>query len=244
MELYIKLIQFAKKSDHKDIRQLYKAVFGEGLYGLFRQTEENKGLKIHETDRENELLDRLLAELSHENLAHKIGFPMDEARLSYLTDKVTVKDGHEFDETVTAFYAHIYRYLESPTGHLSRSALSTKAIEVVEEAFEHKGGYTAALAEAKYGVNGGVRLVFDTMTEHLKKEKKGKYILMIFKVMVDSLDWDLKMRLMKVFLDRIRPVLPADLKDIPADQVAKHWEEIIRCYADSLDKVSDLLKRL
>jgi len=49
---------------------------------------------------------------------------------------------------------------------------------------------------------------------------------------------------MKVFLERIRPALPADFRDIPADQVAKHWEEIIRFYADSLDKVSDLLKRL
>jgi len=244
MDLYIKLTQFAKKNDHEDIRQLYKAIFGEGIGGFFHRMDENKSLKTNEGSLENELLEKLLAELSEENLANKIGFALDEARVSYVTDKVTVKDGHEFNETITAFYAHIYRHLESPTGHLSRSALSTKAIGVVEEAFEHKGGYTAALAEAKYGVNGGVRLIFDTMTEHLKKEKKGKYISMIFKVMIDPLEWDMKVRLMTVFMGLIGSVLPADLKDIPADQVAKHWEEIIRCYADSLDKVSDLLKRL
>ena len=189
MELYIKLTQYIIKNDHKDLQQLHKAVFGEGIDGPFRQMDENKGLKTHEGGLENELLESLLAELSEENLARKIGFPLDEARLSYVMDKVTVKDGYEFNETITAFYAHIYRYLESPKGHLKKSALSTEAIDTVENAFGPKGGYTAALAEAKYGINGGMRLVFDTMTEHLKKEQKRKYIPMIFKVMVDPLDW-------------------------------------------------------
>ena len=56
------------------------------------------------------MLEWLLAELSEKNLADKIGLPLDEARLSYVMDKVTVKDGYEFNETITAFYAHIYRY--------------------------------------------------------------------------------------------------------------------------------------
>lgn len=244
VELYIKLTQYVKKSDYEDVQQLHKAVFGEGFGGLFQQMDKNRGIKTPEGGIENELLERLLAELSEENLANKIGLPLDEARLSYAMDKVTVKDSYEFNEAITAFYAHVFRHTSSYIGHLKSSALFTEANDIVEKAFERKGGYDAALAEAKHGINGGMRLVFDAMTEHLKQKQKGKYIPMVFKVIIDPLDWDMKIRLMEVFLGHVGPILPANLRDMPKDQLAKHWEEIIRCYADSLDKVSDLLKRL
>ena len=155
-----------------------------------------------------------------------------------------VKNGFEFNEAITAFYAHMFRYTGSPAGHLNRAALSTEAVDLVEKAFERRGGYKAALAEGKYGINGGMRLVLDTMTEHLKLQEKGKYIVRVFKDAMDPLDWDAKVRLMEVFRKRIGPELPAELRDLPAKQLASSWEEIIQCYAESMDKVSELMKRL
>ena len=138
----------------------------------------------------------------------------------------------------------MFRYTGSPAGHLNRAALSTEAVDLVEKAFERRGGYKAALAEGKYGINGGMRLVLDTMTEHLKLQEKGKYIVRVFKDAMDPLDWDAKVRLMEVFRKRIGPELPSELRDLPAKQLASSWEEIIQCYAESMDKVSELMKRL
>jgi hypothetical protein len=244
MDSCIKLTQHAKASDHEDVRQLYKAAFGEGLGEISRPVDETRVLKSFEGDRESELFERLLAEISKENLSERVGKGLDDARGSYNLYTVRVKDGFEFNEAITAFYAHMFRHTGSPAGNLDRAALSTEAIDLVEKAFERRGGYKAAVAEGKYGINGGMRLVFDSMTEHLKLQEKGKYIVRVFKDAMDPLDWDAKVRLMEVFRERIGPELSAELRELPAEQLASHWEEIIQCYAESMDKVSELMKRL
>jgi hypothetical protein len=244
MELCIKLTQHANKNDYDDIRQLHKAAFGEGWHALPFSVDKTKTVRSHEGDWESELIERLLAELSEENLAEKVGQRLDEARGSYIMDTVTVKNGFEFNDAITSFYAHMFRRTASPTGHLKRSALSEEAIDLVEKAFERKGGYKGALSEGKYGTNGGLRLVFDAMTESLKQEGKGKYIARVFKETSDPFDWDAKVRLMEIFMARIGPELPADLRALPPKKLASHWETIIGHYAESKAKVIDLLKRL
>lgn len=244
MDSCINLSQHAKKVDLDDVRQLHKAAFGEGFSSLPYSVDEAEKFSSHKGNRENDLIERLLVELSEENLAEKVGLPLDEARLSYVTETVTVRDGFEFNDTITAFYAHMFRHTASPVGHAKRSALSEEAIDLVEKAFERKGGYKGALSEGKFGTNGGMRLVFDAMTEHLKQEGKGKYITRVFKETIDSLDRDAQVRLMKVFMDGIGPDLPADLRHLPAEKLASHWETIIRHYVELKAKVLDLLKRL
>jgi len=243
-EFCIKLTQHANKNDIEDVRKLYKALFGEVVGGQPIVLSETGLTESHESDTENELFERLLAELSEESLTQKIGQPFDNARGSYATDSVTVKDGFEFNDAITSFYGHIFRHIGSPEGSLKRSALSSEAIELVRAAFARKGGYNAALAEGKHGINGGMRLVFDAMTEHLKQEKKKKYSNMLFKVSIDPLDQDAKIKLMKVFMERIGPQLPVDMRGKSPEQLSFHWEEVIHTYSESLDRVSGLLKIL
>jgi len=127
---------------------------------------------------------------------------------------------------------------------MEKSGLTSEAIDLVERAFERKGGYRSALSEGKNGINGGMRLVFDAMTESLKLKRKEDYIRMVFKITMDALDWDSKVRLMKVFMKRIGAELPADLRDLPPDRLESHWEEILRVSVESLSKVKNLLRRL
>jgi len=244
MDSCINLSQHAKKVDLDDVRQLHKAAFGEGFVSLPYSVDKTEKVSSHNMKRGNDRLERVLAELSEENLAEKVGLRLDEARLSYVTKTVTVRDGFEFNDAITAFYAHMFRHTSSPGGHAKRDALSADAIKLVEKAFEKKGGYKAALSEGKNGTNGGMRLVFDVMTEYLKQEEKGEYITMVFKVTIDPFDWDAKVRFMEAFMERIGPELPADLRDLPAKKLADNWETIIRHYVELKAKVSDLLKRL
>ena len=244
MELYITLIQNAKTSDHKDVHQLYKAAFDKGFSDLRPPLDKPVETQARKGEKESEIFERILSEIGEENLAEKIGQPIDEARLSYVTDSVTVKDGFEFNDAIGAFYTHIFRHTGSPAGHMNRAALSAEAIDLVNKTFEHKGGYKAALSEGKHGTNGGMRLVFDTMTQYLKQEEKEKYIARVFKDTIDPLDWDGKVSLMEEFMDRIGPELPADLRGLPAKKLASHWETILQHYAESMDKVSEFLKRL
>ena len=244
MELCIKLSQHAKKPDMDDVWQLHKAAFGEGPSRLPYPVDKTEKIPSLKGRRENEMFEWLLSELSEENLAEKFGFPLDEARLRYATDAVTVRDAFEFNDAITAFYAHLFRHTASPFGHAKRNVLLEDAIELVEKAFKHKGGYKGALSEGKFGAHGGMRLVFDAMTEQEKQDRKAKYITAVFKETIDSFDGDAQVRLMRAFMDRIGPGLPADLRDLPAEKLAPHWETIIRHYIELKEKVSDLLKRL
>jgi hypothetical protein len=244
MDSCINLSQHAKKPDMDDVWQLQKAAFGEGLSRLSYPADKTKKAPSHKGSNENETVEWLLSELSEENLAEKFGVSLDEARLRYATNTVTVRDSFEFNDAITAFYAHLFRHTASPLGHAKRNVLLEDAIDQVEKAFKHKGGYKGALSEGKFGAHGGMRLVFDAMTEQEKQDRKAKYINAVFKETIDSFDGDAQVRLMRAFMDRIGPGLPADLRDLPEEKVAPHWETIIRHYIKLKDKVSDLLKRL
>jgi len=103
---------------------------------------------------EEEILERILSEISEESLAEKFGIPLDSARLCYLPESVTVKDGFEFNEAITAFYAHLLRHTGSPTGQMKKDAVSAEALDLIERAFERKGGYKSALSEGVHGIHG------------------------------------------------------------------------------------------
>jgi hypothetical protein len=81
------------------------------------------------------------------------------------------------------------------------------------------------------------------MTEFLKQEERKKYINMVFKEAIDSTDWDLKIKLAEILKKLVGPNLPAELRELPADQLAKNLEQIVVYYSESMDKVSTLLKR-
>ena len=61
---------------------------------------------------------------------------------------------------------------------------------------------------------------------------------------MDPRDWDAKVKLMEVFMEGIGKELPADLQELPAKQLAGHWETIIEHYGRLKAEISDLLKRL
>ena len=244
MELCIKLSQHAQKDDYDDVRQLHKAAFGQGLGAMPYSVEKTGTVTSLKGGLEKDLIERILEEISRENIAEKVERRLDQARGAYASEVVTVKDGFEFNDAITAFHAHMLRHTASPAGRMKRDDVSGEAIVLVENAFERKGGYKGALSEGHFAINGGMRRVFDKMTDYLKEEKRRNYILMVYKVLIDSRDWDTQVRLMEAFLERIGPTLPPEVREKPADQLALHWEEILLCYAESIDKVSELLKRL
>ena len=243
MESFIQLGQCVNKIDHEDFKHLHRANFGNGFDVAPTRVDKTEKALPTEDGEEGNLLGWLLDEISEEKLVQKIFLPIDQGRASYIMDRVTVKEGFEFNESIAAFYAHMFQHKGSLTGEINKDAVAAEAIDVVEKAFERKGGFEAALAEGKSGINGGLRLVFDTMTEHLKEEQKYKFINKTFKDVIEPLDWDSKVRLMEAFLEHFGPNLPPDLRDLPAEKLASNWELLIKYYVELKDKVIDLIKR-
>jgi hypothetical protein len=90
------------------------------------------------------------------------------------------------------------------------------------------GGYNAALAEAKTGTKGGLRHIFDVMTESEKSVKMEKYKSMVLKEAIDSLDWEAKVKLSVYIKNQYGRYMPDSFRIMEPEQLTHRLEETIR----------------
>jgi hypothetical protein len=240
----IQLSQFAKESDHEDVRLLFRAGFGEkiphtGTVGNRIAPSEGTG-----TDHDKGTLQSILSEISSETLTHAVGLPIDTARAVYIMDSVTVNSYEEFNETIASFYLHLIRHLRKLAEPVDLEAAGAEAFALLERTFSKKGGLQAALAEARSGLQGGLRFVFDMVTEQFKREEQEKHINRVLKSALDPLDWKGKVGLMGALMKRLEPHLEPEIRSQPPERFAVHYEVIIRAYLQSMDQVNSLFRSL
>ena len=229
VDLCIALSQCAQTGDFEDVQILYKVQSGDDFIKHSKPpngTDEKK--EITAIRSEEDIIKNIIVEMSEENLTNKIGSELDQARVSYIQKSILVNDGSEFNEVITSFYIHMLRYIQSPEGHMKKSAAAAEAVALISKTFHDTGGYEAALAECKYGINGGLRYVLDMMTNYLKKEKYEKYKDMVLKESIDPLDWDMKVKMAAACKNRYGHYLPIDYRNMEAEQLAHHLERAIR----------------
>jgi hypothetical protein len=186
----------------------------------------------------------VLTEISQENLAQKIGQPIDTARAIYVITDVAVESRDSLFDIITAFYAAILAQAGYLVASGDDSALRADALALLERAFSDRGGLAAAMAEAQWAIHGGVRLILDVMTERFKAEQQEKHVVAALKHAVDALSWDQLVAFAQAIFRKIRPQLPPELKLMPPAQIAKNIEPIILAYVRSMDRVNDLLRSM
>ena len=113
----------------------------------------------------------------------------------------------------------------------------------MERSYAKYGGFPAALQEAKYAANGGLRLILDTLTDQFKREEREKYINHVLKTAIDPLDWEEKVLFITWFLKHLGPILPEEILNQPPGRYATHYETIAKAYAESKDKIETVLRR-
>ena len=82
------------------------------------------------------------------------------------------------------------------------------------------------------------------MTDQFKEEEKEKYVSWIFKMAMNPLDWDQKVRIMASVLKRLKCILPSDIADQPAERYAVHFEPIVRALCQSKDKMISIFRSI
>ncbi len=86
--------------------------------------------------------------------------------------------------------------------------------------------------------------MLDLMTEQFKTEQQAKRVSRAFKAALDPLDWDARVAFMAAFIRRMGDHLPPEIREQPPQRFARHYEQILRTYVQSLDRVKQLLNRL
>ena len=243
MKDYIKITHLAQESDYEDIKKLFRAAYGDSIRLLQPIKTNDTGQKAP-APKSNTLLDQFLRELSSENIAREVLLPIDTARASYIIDKVTIESYEEFLATITAFYAHTLRHLGRLSGNIEHKQVTSHALDLAKRAFFRNGEEKAAYNEAITGVNGGLRYIFDQMTNRLKSDERGKYVKMILNTLIDPMDFDAKTILIKTILSQLGPVLPEEIRNQPPARFAADYDKIIEAYSQSQEKLLEYIKTL
>jgi hypothetical protein len=125
------------------------------------------------------------------------------------------------------------------------AAVSDESIRVfIYPAFQTDGGQAAALAEARDGTRGGLRYVLDALTERFKAEQQVNHVRWVLKEALDPTDWPAKVAFTAALLQRLAPHLPADIRAMPPERLAKRYDLIAQAYVRSIDTVRVLLRAL
>lgn len=200
MEDCIGLSQHATQADHEDVGLLFGAAGNKLTIRGGPPPPETDAESSGQPDAAGAALDALLSEISVETLAEKIDGPIDEARATYRIESVTTDSYDEFLEAVVAFYLHLARNSGRVAADVESDAVAAEAQECLEEAFVRDGGSTAAWAEVRQPLRGGMALIFNAMTDQFKTEARRKHVRWVFKSVLDPRDWEAR----RLLADRSR----------------------------------------
>ena len=231
----------AKEADHGDVVLLHEASLGK-LPAASSLT--GRVIDPGAASTGNAAADMILYELSGEHLAATVGTPIDEARERFELVSAQVGSYDEFLEIMSSFYARL-ECGSGATANWNPDHLLGGTLALLERAFAREGGIAAACTEARQPTRlGGCRHVLNVVTDQYKAEALDKRVLLKLNTAIDPLKYEEKVALIETLLARLRPLLPREVADKPAEYYAKEWETLARAYAHSLDAVTAVLRRL
>jgi len=187
-------------------------------------------------------LQKIFSQISSEQVSKKISQPIDHARAVYIVDKITVDTTEQFFKTITSFYLHLISHTALAPAEVDPDQIEASALQLLQRAFSNNGGENAARTEAFTGNTGGLRVIFDQMTEQFKFEQKTGYINSILSRAVDQESISERVEFTTALLEYLRPWLPAEYKDRPPATLIDRYSEIIKCYVSSLDKLKQTFR--
>ena len=240
MDLCLRLARYAK--DEEDIYHFLLAVRGKTESSAPKK-EAGRTSTVSASRDAKAAVDTVLTELGTQKLSQEIGLPIDGARASFALEHVTTESYDAFVDAVSSFYVSLLRH----TGSLQTGGddqISADALALLGRTFARKGGVTAAVTEAREGLNGGLRFVLDQMTEQYKAEQMANRVAAVLKKVVDPRSWVDRTAFMAAFLERVGPHLSPETRSQPAERFAHHYEEIVQSYVHSMNGVAQLWRTL
>jgi len=242
IDLYFKLCQFAGTNDIKEDSRYLRDVFEGRAGNIDDKRLLDNDLEIREGKISRADLQKIFSQISSEQVSKKISQPIDHARAVYIVDKITVDTTEQFFKTITSFYLHLISHTALAPAEVDPDQIEASALQLLQRAFSNNGGENAARTEAFTGNTGGLRVIFDQMTEQFKFEQKTGYINSILSRAVDQESISERVEFTTALLEYIRPWLPAEYKDRPPATLIDRYSEIIKCYVSSLDKLKQTFR--
>lgn len=239
----INIVRFADDCDHEDVLQLFRAASGDGLVRQqgFGSDELSFG-RPDDNNRPAGPLQFIMSQISSDNLS-RIGQTADSARAGFVIESI-LAEHNELIDCAAAFYINLLRHASKLSEVVDIDAASADAVALLEEAFAGRGGFQAAVVEARTGSEGGLRFILDRMTDQYKMQEQRKHVKQVLKMALDPLDWDGKVSLIADLKQYLKPCLSPDLLSEPDEKLASSYELVVEEIVKFMDKIKSLFKSL
>ncbi len=238
---YIKLIQASKESDYDDIAILHELTFNKGIIKRTRNNlhEDDSGNKI-----QSEIVYYLLERLNPHYINDNVLAIFDEARSRYIYDKNKANSYEDLIESISRFYQHILRYNNSEVVKISTEKLQIAALDIFKKTYKNEDKYEQAVYCGINEYEGGLRKIFDDMTQYLKYTEKEKYVNSTINELINPLDFEMKKSIIEEILKRESEKLSIPNEDLIPAKYVNNYVEIIKRYANANNKLQQIFERL
>lgn len=239
---YIKLIQLAEESDYEDISYLHDVVFNK--ISIPKRKNESKESDHLINSNSAEIIDYLLEKLDPNYIDIKILKPIDEARITFLFNKISVDSYEEFIESITKYYIHLSRHVNLQSLVVNQEKYSIEALDLLKKTYPKETEYNQAISNAINGLNGGLRVILDKITEYLKIITQEKHENSIINELIHPLDFELKKTLIDEIIKREGHKLNIDRDLLIPEKYFYNYVEIIKAYSHSRHMLDNIFERL
>ena len=188
----------------------------------------------------------LLAALNEREIARQVAIEHDEARIRYPLSSNTVRDWRDFSETVADYYNHHHTSCIGRGGRLPHTSAYSKAKDLLDREYRRRGGgnMVSAFNDAHDGTNGGMRVVLDTIADHLKAQAVEEYTTAMFDMHVAPNAWNDKVEIIRQFIDCCGPMLAGSVVAHQPERYAHDFTELVKAYVEGLRRTSSIFRRL
>ncbi len=238
----VRLSRFAGENDATDIRSLYDAAEGKNI--PVEVSVRQKAVYGKDIDSSGQFaVDTVVSQISSKGLAERIGIPIDTARSTYVLDSLRVVSDEQFFDTIAAFYLHLKRHISGSSQLTDDVTVRADAIELVERTFVDMGKLKGAMNEAIDPIHGGMRFILDLMTEQFRKERQKAYINRVIKEALSPLDVHAQLSFISALIQRLSHDLPDEIVSSPPERFIEHYEDIVREYVKSFDRINEVFRK-
>jgi len=237
------LIRFAGNDDYDDISLLLDAVRGRNIAN---SSPINIQPEIKVSDSESMVFDAIVSMINEQALAEKFGI-IDLARACFVLEQPKFETFQEFIDVLETYIIHLQRYIGSSFEIPNTDAPRNKAVELLKNTFNNKGGDKAAFVQARDGTQGGIRFILDMITEQCKAEKQDAYIDRVLKDAIPDMTLDERVKCIRAIMKKIGPFLPEEIRNQPLKRFARNDDTlrtIILTYVGCRDKFNQSLSRI
>ena len=241
MEFFGRLSELAGKENLQDLGLFFDCI--RGRYNLRSEKTLKAGDNNGKVKDDRDVFDSVASVITAEYLDKNFGIKIDSARASFILPSSIVESYGEFTELVESFFNHLCSFTSLKPG-IKNAGDPAGVYALIERAFANKGGFAEARCRAFDGSGGGLRSVLDELTAQFKRDIYTDHVNAAFKRAIDIKDDNQKKAFARGALAYLKPFLPAQLADRPAESMLSRTEVLARIYVKAIDTIKYNLRRL